>query len=596
MRIVNLLIVLVLLAQWVTAQDSATVDSKLRTRIIEVLDATAVDARKWNDKTIAARTQAQIADLVWDTNPDNGNTYLSAAWATSAKIEEPRRERSTFVNPSLRNAVRREILLVARRRAPELAATWLEELVQESKTAEQKERGTFDDRSARSAVLLQMAQQLVDDNPPSAAELLIESLRDGISFNFQTILIRIFQKDPVLAEKVFRAALEHLRINGLNDPNELLTLYAYLYTPGRVFGANTSDNRNQVQLALGGARVAVPPARQNPTMALAFLELAADLLLSAPVPEGNNAQMVARALVSTIGTLLREVTQQLPDKAAWLRARAQQLDAEARFSPVPAPRRTDMPEIRPGESQESIAERRVDLLEEAAAKGRDSLTRDIGYAKAAEATTVERYERGLDLTSKIEEKNLREGVRNLLIYRAVLHLIAAGKFVEAHSLNLRNESVVQRAVCLVVGAQRFVKEKATDRAGEWLREAGVLVRKSEPSEDIARVALGISESYGRFDLQSAFEWLVDALKVIRKASVTSLNDDHAPSLKHVSGITSPTNLNAGTSGFSLQSAVAVFPREQFDDVLYQLNDLTPPETRGLAIVTLCRGALRSIKK
>ena len=32
-----------------------------------------------------------------------------------------------MVNPSLRNTVRRDVLLVAHKRAPDLAATWLEE-------------------------------------------------------------------------------------------------------------------------------------------------------------------------------------------------------------------------------------------------------------------------------------------------------------------------------------------------------------------------------------------------------------------------------------------------------------------------------------
>jgi hypothetical protein len=233
----------------------------------------------------------------------------------------------------------------------------------------------------------------------------------------------------------------------MSDPNELLALYAYLYTPGRVLAANTSDNRNQVELALGGTRVSTPAGRLNPTMAREFLEVGSDLLLSTPLPQGANAQLAARSLVSAIGVLLREVTQQLPEKAALLRARAQQLDAEAQFSVAPVQRSADLPEVRPGESKESFAERRVDLLEETAAKGRDVLTRDVGYATAAVATTVERYERGLGLAEKIDDKNLREGVRGWLIYRAVLHLISSGNLEEAQRLNLKNDDLAQRAVC-----------------------------------------------------------------------------------------------------------------------------------------------------
>lgn len=577
-----------------TKPPAQTGQRELLTRVIEVLNSTAEEAKKWDDLGIAARTQAQIADLLWEWNRENATNYLKAAWAATSKVEEPKRDRSSFVNPSLRNALRRDVLLVARKRAPELAAMWLEEMVEESKSAEKKERGTFDDRSARSAVLLQMANEVVANDPQVAAELLIESLRDGISFNFQTTLIRIQQKDTALAETVFRAALARLRTSGMSDPNELLTLDSYLFTPGRVFAANTSDNSNQVQLALGGAGVSTPAGRQNPELAREFLELASDLLLSAPLPDGGNAQNTARSLVSVIGMLLREVTQQLPDKAALLRARAQQLDAEARFSTTPPPRRPDIPEVRPGESKASFAERRVDLLEETAAKGRDVLTRDIGYATAAVATTVERYERGLQLVGKIDDKNLREGVRNWLIYRAVLHFIAAGNLDEARRLNSKNDDAAQRAICFVVGAQRLVKNKDTVRAGEWLREAGAIVRRSEPNDHLTRIALGIVSTYGKLDTQAGLDWFVYAIKLMRTTPPASLNVDQAPALKRISGITPITDVASNTTGFSLQSAAAVFPPDQLEQLLYVLNDITPPEARGMALVIVCSNFLKSV--
>ena len=576
-------------------QDEASQAQLLR-RIIDVLSATAAETKKWDDKAVAARTQAQIADLIWDASREEATEYLKAAWTATGQIEEPKRDRSTFVNPSLRNEVRRDVLLVARKRAPEFAAKWLDEMVEVSKSAEKTDRGTFDDRTARSAVLLQMANELVAHNPRTAAELLIESLSDGISFSFQTILTRIQQKDAALGETVFRAALAHLKAAGMNDPNELLILYAYLYTPGRVFGANTSENPNQRQLAVGGSPVSIPPGRQNPALAREFLGLASDLLLSTPLPDANNAQIAARALVSTIGILLREVAQQLPEKAALLQARAHLLHSEARFSTTPSERRNDIPETRPGESKESFSDRRVDLLEELAAKGRDQLTRDIGYATAAMATTVDRYQRGLDLAGRVDDKTLREGVRSWLIYRAVLHFIAAGKLDEAYRLNLKNDDASQRAVCLVVGAQNLAKKKDTVRAADWLGEAGALVKSGEPSEALARITLGIVSTYGRFDTQASLEWLLHAVKLMRKTSAASLNEDQAPPLKRVSGITTVTDLTSGTAGFSLQSAVAVFSPDQFEQVLSVINEVTPREARGMAVVTLCSNYLKTMPK
>jgi len=571
--------------------------SDLSKRVFEVLNSTADEAKKWDDKATAARTQAQIADLLWDTDPENAITYLKAAWDAAGKVNEPKREFSTFRNPSARNGVRREVLLVAYKRAPELAAAWLDQIVEESKSGEKPERGTFDDRTPRSAVLLQMAQELVAENPQAAAQLLIESLRDGVSFNFQSALLQIQRKDPALADTVVRAALTRLRTAGMIDPNELLTLHSYLFTPGRVFGAKTGENRNQVQLALGGPSVSMPAGRQNPALGREFLDVASDLLLTAPVPDGPYAVISARRIVSAIGTLFREMSAQLPEKAALLQTRAQQLDSEARFSTTPIPRKPDIPVYRAGESQESFNERRVDLLEESAAKRPDTLSRDIGYANAAVATAVERYERGLELAGKIaNDKNLRDGVRSWLIYRAVVHLIGAGNLDQARRLNLKNDDAAARAVCFVVGAQRLIKDKDTDRASEWLREAGALVRRSEPDESMARIALGIVSAYGSFDTQASLDWLLYAVKLMRKAPPVPLNDDKAPELKGVSGITPIGEVTGSTAGFSLQTAVAVFPPDQFEQVLYVLNDLTPQEARGIAVLTLCRNFLTQKSK
>jgi len=439
-----------------------------------------------------------------------------------------------------------------------------------------------------------MANELVADNPQAAAELLIDSLEDGISFSFQTILTRIQQKDPALAETVFRAALTQLRARGMSDPNELLILYSYLYTPGRVFGANTADNPNQRQLAISGSPVLIPPGRQNPALAREFLGLASDLLLSAPLGDANGSQSTARALVSTIEILLRDVAQQLPEKAALLQARAQQLDSAARFSSEPLQRSNDMPEARSGESRESFSERRVDLLEDLAAKGRDQLTRDIGYATAAMATTLDRYQRGWDLAGRIDDKTLREGVRSWLAYRAVLHLMVGNKFDEAYKLNLKNDDVSQRAVCLVVGAQKLAQEKDLGRAGDWLSEAGALVKSSEPSEASAHIALGMVSTYGRFDSQASLDWLLYAVKLIKKVPAASLNEDQAPALKRISGITTVTDLTSGTAGFSLQSAVAVFSPNQFEQVLAVINGMTPQEAHGMAVITLCANVLKTI--
>jgi hypothetical protein len=80
---------------------------------------------------------------------------------------------------------------------------------------------------------------------------------------------------------------------------------------------------------------------------------------------------------------------------------------------------------------------------------------------------------------------------------------------------------------------------------------------------------------------------------MRKAPPAFLNVDQAPALKRISSITPVTELTSNTSGFSLQAAVSVFPPDQFEQVLYVLNDITPQEARGMAVLTLCSNFLKA---
>lgn len=569
---------------------------QLFARVVEVLRATADDAKRWDDARASAEVQSQIADLVWDIDPQEAQAYLVRAWETASRVKDEKRERSRFRNESSRDNARREVMLVARKRAPELAEKWLEQMAREAKEEQGEEpRGAFDDRTPRSAVLLQMAIQSADENPQAAASLATESLRDGISFGFQWALTKIQEKDFELAQTVFRSALTRLKTVGMVDPNELLILYAYLYTPGRIPAANTSENRGGSLLAVSRNQTRITAAAQlNPALALEFLRTATELLLSAPLPvTTRDPQTTARSQLSAINHLIDEVSRHLPEKAAALHARKQQIEVDARFTNNLPPPRDDVPTHLEGESREDYAERRVDVLEEAAKKEPNSLGRDIAYAKAALATTVEGYERGMSLAGKIQDEPLRDGISNWLTYRSSLHHIERKNLNKAYELLQKNGDPSQRAVCLVVGAQELLKSKDTNSARQWMQEASALIKKAETDGDWSRIAFGAVSTYGQFDKQMALELLSEAVRLLADSPTLMTDSDRAPSMKRFSGIT-PTlqDFTYGTTGFSLKAAVDAFTSSEFESLLPILNDIPSPETRGMAILTLCRKQLR----
>jgi hypothetical protein len=565
---------------------------------ISTLMSVAESAKKWDDRNATVRVESQVADLLWEADAETARSYLVRAWDTTRQIEESKLERSRFRNESAQTRSRQLVIMVARRRAPILASKWLNEMAEEAERNKNPDsRGVFDDRSARSTVLLQMAKAIVSENPRSAAELATESLADGISFGFQEVLVAVQQQDFFLAQQVFRTALARLRALGMSDPNELLILYAYLYTPGKIFSASTASNPGNTTIAVGRDQSSLTAAAElSPALALEFLTLAADLLMAAPPPSTTaTPELTARTQVSVINVINGKLLDRLPDKAVALQLKAQQIAQEANYISTVASPRSDAPAPRPEETTQDYAERRIDSMEDAAANAPDQLSRDIGYARAALATTTERYQHGRDLASKIDDKTLRENILNWIGYRAALNLIKLKNFAAAYDLSARNTDFYQRSSTLVIGAQLLLQTKEETTARQWLDEArGLLKKGHDADENAARVAFGIVSTYASVDKLEAEDTLAEAVRFMNQSPKAVYDDDRAPLVRRFSGLDAPASFTYGTHGFSLEAALNALPADQFETTFYRLQQISLPEARGLALVTLCRKYLIAV--
>lgn len=558
----------------------------LNTAFRSLLDV-AEDANQWQNSAASARVQSQVADLVWDFDAITGRACLVRAWNATNKIKQADQERSQYRNNSLTANVRRDVLLVARKRAPDLNAKWLEQITNEDTETDKKGggRGVFDDRTTRSTVLLQMALSLLPQNPKGAADLAIQSLLDGISFGLQPVLIGLQEKEPALAQMVFRAALARAQTA---DLDQLFILYAYLYTPGRTFAPNTTSNRGSTQIAVGRSSSGVRPAADlYPEMALEFLKVATDLILNAPPPSTTqNPEVTARVQVSLIHLILSRVSEKLPQQASALMAREATILADAHFSPSPSSAGESNGTTTMGSKAGSAGT--PETLKEIAEHESNQTRRDILYARAALAAQPTDFEYGFSLAQKIDDETLRINITDWITYRATQSLVKAKDFSNAYRLLIRNRNTVQRAVSLILGAQALVHEKDNIAAREWLNDAAKLLRNIDVRDDQVRVAFGIVAALGQFDQSAAIDALSSTVKLINSESTSSYDTDRAPSNQRFSlpGVVTP-DPTYDTKGFGLQSVISTFAPEQFETVLDLLRRIERPEVRGSAIVALC---------
>lgn len=572
--------------------DASPVRRDLRLRVLAVLYSIADGAKDWDDRSAAARVQAQVADLTWEVNADIARGYLVRGWETASAIKEEQTEHSPYVNESPLADVKRDVMLLGRKRAPDLAEGWLAEMTAEAEAkSKERKRGVFDDRTERSAVLLRMADETVERDPKAAAELAVASLQDGVSFGLQHVLTRLQEKDFNLTRGVFRAAMSRLRIGGMSDPGELLILSSYLYTPGVVLGPNTTGERGGFSLSVsrtqsGGSTA----AERDPALAVEFLRLAATLLLESPPPStASNPAAVARTQVSVIEMLAGKISVAVPEASALLKARLSQIEADAVFSAPSSP----PPGLGAPDGISDMVEQRIAALEESAEREPRPLNRDILYARGALAVPYGRQERAEGLAKKIGDEALRARVLDIIAYGAAVRFTRDGDFDKGYEAAVKIGDPAQRAAALVVGAQRLSKQKIgalTARwlqlAARWRQEAGESVRKAEPNDSKASVMLGLAAAYAKVDRATALEFLESAVKLTEKLRVLPL-EERAPLGGKISGLNFD-DFTFETSGFGLGSAIEAFGWSDFEALLQIFERIREPSVRGTAVVLLCR--------
>ena len=221
--------------------------------------------------------------MLWDRNPSRASKWLTKAWDLVDQVIE-----SSEQNPVLKDFVRQSdkaqlkstVLRVAHNHDPKLADKFVQQIAEEQ-PEQKKDRGAFDDRSARSEQLLWLAQQALETNPQLAFNLAQRSLADGISFTLQSLMTGLRKKDVALANQLFDLALARFS-SGAPDPSEAEVLAGYLFQPGMSFSSNAAGT---VIMTMNPMLRDEPAAfKSEPERAHRFLLAAYQTFFTQPLP------------------------------------------------------------------------------------------------------------------------------------------------------------------------------------------------------------------------------------------------------------------------------------------------------------------------
>src|SRR5439155_11965382 len=259
-----------------------------------LLISLAADAANFSDQKLRARTEARIADVLWDADQERARTMFRKAWdaAEIADSESRRQVQEEVQRQKAKNGsaaiagspnVRNEVLRLAAKRDHALGEELLAKLKIENQQeiADSNRPDPFNSPAAMSQ-RLSLARQLLDTDVSRALQFADPALgtvtREGLNF-----LSYLREKDAVAADRRYAALLAG-SVNSLSsDANTVSLLSSYLFTPHLFItfdgagGASTSSM----------AQPAAPP-QVAPELRSSFFGVAAQILLRPQPPPGED--------------------------------------------------------------------------------------------------------------------------------------------------------------------------------------------------------------------------------------------------------------------------------------------------------------------
>ena len=483
-------------------------DSELQQRratALSILQSLAIEARSYNDETLRARVQAQLADVLWPHDKEGARTLFRRAWEIAETLDQapaastaPGRRPNSSGPRAGRTNLRREILQLASRRDYALGEEFLAKLTPRD-DAEPKSTGLS---SAESAERLRVAMELAgNDNLERALQFADPALT---RINTQAIEFLVFlrEKDAGAADRRFASLLKIAAADPASDANTVSLLTSYTFTPS---------------IYLVVTRSGIPSSTRYPPRALpmltqqirrAYFDTAAGILMR-PLTQIDQSSAGRAGTHFIVMRLLPLFQQYAPDFVGPLNTQLAALGPEA------AKTTANTGEVALKRGLGASAPSNDAELTERLDREKNSDERDRAYAFAAIGAAEEMDPRARDLVEKIEDAETRKGVRTWVDYMMIRSAINWKQADDALVMIRRADlpRVLRTHFLTKVAALKLKKDPA--QARELLDEALTEARRLDPdTRDRAFSLVALLRQFSLLDPTRTWELLSETVKTI----------------------------------------------------------------------------------
>ena len=486
----------------------------------------AADAARFNDQTLRARTQARIADVLWDADPEKARTLFRKAWDAAEAIdqENQRKLQEEIAQQKARNSgsaavsgppnIRGEVLRLAARRDRGLGEEFLGKMrtqTQQDATeaADRAKSNSFDAPEAASQ-RLQLARQLLDLGDVKTAlqfadPVLVSINRDALDF-----LSYLREKDSDSADRRYAALLGIAASNLQSDANTVSLLSSYLFTP-HVFITFDSNGSSVSSTQRNNGPPDVAPELRN-----AFFRVAVDILLRPMAPPGQDQSSTGvRGKYMMLKRLLPLFEQFAPREMAdavrtQMEALSNAVSEDARKADDNTLREGIRPPLKPEEREKALLDR-VD-------RAKTSDERDLLYMQLARLFTDSDETRARDYVEKIEDSELRQKVRAYIDATMVMSAVNKKNPDRVLELVRTGELTHLQKSWGLSQAAKFLSKTDRDKALAVLDDSATEARRLEGGDpDRPRALLAVANAMLTIDRGKAWDAVEEALKAANSA-------------------------------------------------------------------------------
>lgn len=578
--------------------EAARILAERRAQARSLLISLAADARNFSDQTLRARTQARIADALWDADPERARTMFRNAWdaAEIADAEGQRRLReevqqqsaktggaAVMAPPNLRGEVLRRAARRDRALGEELLAKLKVEKQQEATEASDRSRGDALDTPAAISQRLNLARQLLDTDVERALQFADPALaivsRDGLSF-----LSYLRDKDAAAADQRYAAMLANAAASIQSDANTVSLLSAYLFTP-HVFVTFSGGGASTQQNAPSS-----PPPNVAPELRAAFFRAGADILLRPLAPPGQDQSssgvegkyMVIKRLMPLFDQFApREITEAMH---AQMEALSTAVSEDARKRDDDTLREG----IRPPQKSEDLEHALLDQIDRA----KTSAERDRLYLQLARISAGKSDLRARDYVDKIEDSELRQSARAFIDMSLVMRAVEKKDTKLTLELARIGELSHLHRVWLLTQVSKLLLKTDREKALALLDDASPEAARIDKSDaDHPRALLAIVNARLALDRKRAWDETFDAIKAANSAEGFSGEDGRVVISLQTKGMNSMRANSA--PDFDVTGVFSELAKEDYSRAVDLARGFERDAPRASAVIAIARAVLEN---